>query len=67
MPEKSCGTCLHWGKAGFAKRRARCRRHAPQHSGVVYGPGVKRPDSGVWPVTSRDDCCGEWKPQEVEN
>lgn len=59
MPS-SCASCSHWD-ADNAGTRGVCRRHAPRVASLLIG-SVEPELMPVWPVTSRADRCGDWRP-----
>ena len=60
---KTCETCRFWDDATFTymecdkSYRKTCRAHSPFHD--------DRNGQGRWPMTEREDWCGDWKPARV--
>jgi len=50
-----CDSCMYWKRSNSAG--GECRR---------YPPWIECTDKSSWPMTVRDDFCGEWEEDYVQ-
>lgn len=66
--DSCCGNCRFWDESGTVAASSwegRCRRYAPRPryetiAEAVMSDGITK-RYALWPPTSADDWCGEWK------
>lgn len=63
--EAFCGYCRWWDEVDREALDGFCRIRAPQMQGTIAPHGnvqFQTPQQGIWPITLRDDFCGEFQP-----
>ena len=58
--ESDCRNCRHW-RTDTVEERGECRRYPPVRPDPE--PGEVGPVLWEWPMTFRDDYCGEFQPR----
>lgn len=62
----TCGNCRWWEENrafDYAEYPGSCKRFAPSSFGRHLGSDFPR---WVWPITGKDDWCGEWNARSAE-
>jgi len=65
--EEFCHGCRFWNRDDPEVFSGDCRRHAPRLSGMAapHGNSIHQdPRAAMWPMTMRDDWCGEFVADE---
>ena len=61
-----CNTCRFWKPDPYPSE-GECRRHAPIADPAGRRGSFDNPLEGRWPMTGKDDGCGDHRPFEKEN
>ena len=61
-PQETCGGCAFWRQD---EQDGQCKRYAPRGA-VLVAPDEDFEAMTVWPWTSTDDWCGEWKQRTTD-